>query len=111
MRAIRGQPSPAHVSLIRAVSSSERVQRFTTTPKGVPSMRQSSAARRRSDRADREGSVTRRAKLAPVTDDVTGQPIPGGPSVIKSGAPDSSASRLASFLRRATMSPVFSPPG
>ena len=60
---------------------------------------------------DGVGSVTTIARWVPVIDEITGQPIPGGPSMRIKPAPTFIASSRASFLTAATSFPELSSPG
>jgi len=58
--------------------------------------------------AEKVGSVTTSAKDAPAKEAITGQPIPGGPSVIIELLFSDLAISLALFLTRVTSLPEFS---
>ncbi len=67
--------------------------------------------RSRSWMPDAVGSVTMIASEVPVSDEITGQPIPGGPSIRMRDNPKRSACALASVLTMVTSFPEFSSPG
>ena len=74
------RPAGRAVSSIRSVISPFRSHLLTQTAAGISKCLARERTRSRSCSPETVGSVTASTREAPVTDAITGQPIPGGPS-------------------------------
>jgi len=111
MRPTDVAPSPVARASMRAVAVGFRSCLFTQTQAGIPKCRASASTRSKSCSPERVGSATMRTRFAPLKHAITGQPMPGGPSMRTSGHPASRATRRASPRTAETSLPEFPWPG